>query len=86
MTLLSDIRMYSETVSKLRNRMVLTYFESPTKVFYRFRINPDEKRVFWMKEASLDRRNWIAQNHFLGIKDVIFEIIKIRRNNQLNEL
>lgn len=76
---------YSQTVSKLRNREVVTYFNSHSNTFYRFRINPDEKQLFWMKEASLDKRNWVCQNHFLGLKDVLIMIYNIKINNHLDQ-
>lgn len=74
---------YSFTVQKLRNKESITLLHSPSKVFYRFRINPDESRLFWMKEASLDRKNWVSQNHFLSLKDVVLMIHRNKIDNQL---
>jgi hypothetical protein len=75
---------YSQKVLKLRHRESITMLEKPSNTFYRFRINKDESRLFWIREASLDRKNWVIQNHFLSLKDVIFFIYKIKATNHLH--
>lgn len=74
---------YFNSVVKLRNKESIIIIDRSSKVFYRFRINPDESRLFWMKEASLDRRNWVSQNHFLSLKDVVLMIHRNKIDNQL---
>lgn len=64
-------------IKNLRDhKRVLLYLN---KMFFRFRLNPSEKRIFWIKEISLDKRNWVIQNKYLSLKDVL-EIV--RKENQ----
>lgn len=61
----------SEIIKKLRNREVLRFFNRKTKVFTRINLNKKDSRVCWERWESLDQSNWICQNLYLSLKDVL---------------
>jgi hypothetical protein len=71
-------------VTDLRNRMTKTFWDSQEKMFVRFRINREEKRICWMRQVSIDRRRWIDWNCYLKLSEVITCIEKIRSGEKVN--
>jgi len=61
----------SETVKKLRNRQVLNYFDKQSKTFTRINLNKKDSKVCWERWTSKDRINWVNQNLYLSLKDVL---------------
>jgi hypothetical protein len=80
-----EVKRMGNTVQKLREGRRVTIFDGSTKTFYRFRLNPSEKRVFWIQEASLDQRNWVIQNIYLSLKDVMRNIYNNKVRNNIND-
>lgn len=80
-----EVKRMGNTVQKLREGRRVTIFDGSTKTFYRFRLNPSEKRVFWIQEASLDQRNWVIHNIYLSLKDVMRNIYNNKVRNNIND-
>lgn len=81
----SELKRLGHVVRKLREGRRVIIFDGTTKTFYRFRLNPSEKRVFWIKEASLDKRNWVIQNTFFSLKYVMQNIYNNKVKNNIND-
>lgn len=63
-------------VLKLRNKESITTFgkcrsKEGKKMFTLYQLNKEEKFICWQRFESLDRRNWVKQNDYLSLKDVI---------------
>ena len=71
----------TEIVKKLREGRRVTIFDSSTKTFIRFRLNPSEKRVCWVKEVSLDKRNWVIHSGFYSLHNVVKSINDNKEKN-----
>jgi hypothetical protein len=71
----------TDTVKNLRDGRRVTIFDRSTKTFIRFRLNPSEKRICWIKEVSLDRRNWVNHNLYFSLHDVM---LSIKQNKEKN--
>lgn len=70
-----------DLVRKLRNRQTVRFFDRNNKIFIAFCINRNEKcSVFWEKHVSLDKRNWVKQNEYLSLKDVLRIVDRINVN------
>lgn len=80
-----EVKRMGNTVQKLREGRRVTIFDGSTKTFYRFRLNPSEKRIFWIQEASLDQRNWVIQNIYLSLSDVMRNIYNNKVRNKIND-
>jgi hypothetical protein len=80
-----EVKRMGHLVQKLREGRRVTIFDGTSKTFYRFRLNPSEKRVFWIKEASLDQRNWVIQNTFFSLRNVMQNIYNNKIKNNLND-
>ena len=61
----------SETVKALRNGENVRFFDKEKKCFVQFQLNKKESFICWERHGSLDKRNWVKQNEFLSIKDVL---------------
>lgn len=80
-----EVKRMGHLVQKLREGRRSTIFDGSTKTFYRFRINPSEKRLFWLREASLDQRNWVTQNVYLRLRDVLKCVYDNKVRNNIND-
>ena len=80
-----EVKRMVNTVQKLREGRRTTIFDGSTNTFYRFRINPSEKRIFWIREASLDQRNWVTQNVYLRLRDVLKLVYDNKVKNNIND-
>lgn len=80
-----EVKRMGHLVQTFREGRRVTIFDGSTKTFYRFRLNPSEKRVFWIQEASLDQRNWVIQNIYLSLKDVMRNIYNNKVRNNIND-
>lgn len=72
-------------VHNLRHRRALRMWDNKNKVFVHFQLNKHEKFICWQIFTSLDRRNWVNQNNYLRLKDVLSERAKIIQNNLCNK-
>lgn len=81
----TEVKRMGETVKTLRDRRSVTMFDRSRKTFHRFRINQFEDRLYWMQEASLDRRNWVEQHSYLSLSNVMRKIYNNKVNNGLND-
>lgn len=61
-------------LNKLRNFKRVLLFDGSK--FIRFRVNPSERRLYWIREFSLDKRNWVIQDKYLRLKDVLSLVTK----------
>jgi len=80
-----EVKRMDHIVQKLREGRRVTIFDGTTKTFYRFRLNPSEKRIFWIKEASLDQRNWVIQTTFFSLRYVMQNIYNNKVKNNIND-
>ena len=80
-----EVKRMGHIVQKLREGRRVTIFDGGGKTFYRFRLNPSEKRVFWIKEVSLDERNWVIQNTFFSLRNVMQNIYNNKVKNNIND-
>jgi hypothetical protein len=81
----TEVKRMGHLVQKLRESRKVTIFDGSTKTFYRFRLDRTEKRVYWIKEASLDQRNWIKQIYYLSLKGVMKEIYRNKVRNNIDD-
>lgn len=71
--------MYMENVfNKIRNHERVILYNG--ELFIRLRINPSEKRLYWIKEISFDKKSWTIQNTLLCLKDVLFIVNQVKRD------
>ena len=80
-----EVKRMISVFDKLRNHQRVIIFDGSTKTFYRFRINPSERRLFWLREASLDQRNWVTQNVYLRLRDVLKFVYDNKVKNNIND-
>lgn len=73
--------MENKFIESLRNREALNLFDSEKKYFYKIQINKTEKRVYWERYASKDKKNWVKWNDRLSLKDVCAIRATIWRKN-----
>jgi len=73
-----------DVIQKLRNRQSLRFFNGERKSFNHFQINQKENKVYWERYESLDKMNWVLQNSYLTLKDVIHWIVKNKEKNKKN--
>lgn len=81
----TEVKRMRDVVQKLRQGRRVTIFDGTTKTFYRFRLNPSEKRVFWIKEASLDQHNWVIQSTYFSLRNVMQNIYNNKVKNNIND-
>lgn len=80
-----EVKRMGHLVQKLREGRRVRIFDGSTNVFYRFRLDPSQKRVYWIKEASLDQMEWVQQEYFLSLKGVMKEIYRNKVRNNIND-
>lgn len=80
-----EVKRMKHVFETLRNHRRLTIYDGSTKTFYRFRINPSERRLFWIEEASLDQRNWVTQHTHRRFRDVLKLIYDNKVRNNIND-
>lgn len=80
-----EVKRMSSAYEKLRHHRRLTIYDGSTKTFYRFRINPSERRLYWIEEASLDQRNWVSQHTHRRLRDVFIRIYDNKVKNHIND-
>lgn len=71
-------------IRDLRNRITKTFWDEKEKMFVRFRINREEKRICWIRQVSIDRKRWIDWNSYLTLREVISSIEQIRSDEKIN--
>ena len=81
--------MKATQLSKLRNRQSICLYDKANKIFVLIQFNKTEKDfVCWQRFHSLDKRNWVNQNHYLSLKDVdqILKSISEKKETKLSIL
>jgi hypothetical protein len=80
-----EVKRMGHIIEQLRTFKKIIMFDRSNKTFYRYRINPTEKRLYWMQEASLDQRNWITQHEYFSLKDVLKCVYNNKIKNNIND-
>jgi len=80
-----EVKRMKHVFETLRNHRRLTIYDGSRKTFYRYRINPSERRLFWMQEASLDQRNWVTQHTYFSLRDVLKCVYDNKVRNNIND-
>lgn len=80
-----EIKRFGRIVEKLRGRQTVTIFDGQDRTFYRFRLNPNEKSVCWIQEASLDRNNWVNQYPFCSLRGVLRRVYDNKVKNNIDD-
>ena len=60
-----------DVIGKLRRREPVKLFDRSNKVFHHIQINSKAKSICWMRYISKDRQNWILQNEYLSLREVL---------------
>ncbi len=57
-------------IQKLRNRKPVDFYNSDKK-FMKIQINKKTNNICWQRFVSSDKKNWIEQNSYLNLKEVM---------------
>lgn len=69
-------KMNNDRLQTLRNRQRLNMWDTNTKTFYSFQLNKSADFICWEQWTSKDRRQWVKQNEYLSLKDVMSKSFK----------
>jgi hypothetical protein len=72
---------YKELVSKLRNRIVIDKYDYGQGYYLKFQLNKKHNKIAFQLFVSRDKINWVEQNSYLSIKDIIIECANMKKYN-----
>lgn len=61
----------NETVKRLRDGLSVRLWDRQNKLFVHFQLNKKESFICWQRFHSKDKRNWVEQNSYLTLRDVM---------------
>lgn len=60
-----------DIIQQLRHGERVTFYDRYDKMFVTYQLNRYEKRIYWERWVSKDRRNWLNWDKYLSLKDVL---------------
>ncbi len=75
--------MHPDTLKILRKGDPVRFYDPFTNTFIQFQLNKNEKRVFWERYASLDKKTWVKQASYYRLINIDRFIKKLKNERKI---